>query len=265
MDSRYINWLKDKGISPTAYSVDETGRVWSIESEKYLTPQINKDNYHEVDLKWETNRTKQKVHRLVCQAFHGPPPDEDSEVDHLDMDRGNNSKSNLEWVSKAENIQRRNASGSDPGGKTKKPVVLTSIANNTCLLMLSHSDAIKYLVISAPTFYEALSKDREINGYYIYPLKNPEVLNNERNQNKAKQGDSSRIDTTKSPITSGTSSIRFPGTDDGSGGSGSGRQRGVEGIQGIQGTQVQVRAEEPLAPRLSEAAERILAKWGNKR
>jgi hypothetical protein len=48
------------------------------------------------------------VHRLVCEAFHGPHPDPTYTVDHIDRNRINNDATNLRWASKSE--QRRNAS-----------------------------------------------------------------------------------------------------------------------------------------------------------
>lgn len=43
------------------------------------------------------------VHRLVCMAFHGPPPSEDSVARHLDDDKMNNSPGNLAWGSVRQN------------------------------------------------------------------------------------------------------------------------------------------------------------------
>jgi predicted XRE-type DNA-binding protein len=42
------------------------------------------------------------VHRLVCEAFHGPCPD-GMHCRHLDGSRANNTPSNLCWGTKAEN------------------------------------------------------------------------------------------------------------------------------------------------------------------
>ena len=43
------------------------------------------------------------VHRLVCAAFHGPPPTEKHEVNHLNGVRGDNRAGNLQWVTCSEN------------------------------------------------------------------------------------------------------------------------------------------------------------------
>lgn len=45
-----------------------------------------------------------KVHRLVCEAFHGPPPEGKSYVLHLDENALNNRPENLKWGTQKENL-----------------------------------------------------------------------------------------------------------------------------------------------------------------
>jgi hypothetical protein len=45
-----------------------------------------------------------KVHRLVCEAFHGPAPNPRSVVIHLDEDATNNRPENLRWGTQKENL-----------------------------------------------------------------------------------------------------------------------------------------------------------------
>lgn len=45
-----------------------------------------------------------KVHRLICEAFHGPPPTPRSVVIHLDEDATNNRPENLRWGTQKENL-----------------------------------------------------------------------------------------------------------------------------------------------------------------
>lgn len=45
-----------------------------------------------------------KVHRLVCEAFHGPAPFEGAVVMHKDEDGGNNRHTNLAWGTQKENL-----------------------------------------------------------------------------------------------------------------------------------------------------------------
>lgn len=52
------------------------------------------------------NRTlgNMKVHRLVCEAFHGPPPFPRAVVLHLDENGLNNRPENLKWGTQKENL-----------------------------------------------------------------------------------------------------------------------------------------------------------------
>ena len=45
-----------------------------------------------------------KVHRLVCEAFHGPAPADKPVCMHMDEDSRNNRPSNLRWGSQKENL-----------------------------------------------------------------------------------------------------------------------------------------------------------------
>ena len=45
-----------------------------------------------------------KVHRMVCEAFHGPAPHGKPYVLHLDEDAHNNRPENLKWGTQKENL-----------------------------------------------------------------------------------------------------------------------------------------------------------------
>jgi hypothetical protein len=45
-----------------------------------------------------------KVHRAVCEAFHGPAPFERAVVIHIDEDAHNNRPENLKWGTQKENL-----------------------------------------------------------------------------------------------------------------------------------------------------------------
>ena len=45
-----------------------------------------------------------KIHRLVCEAFHGPAPEGKNVVLHLDEDATNNRPCNLRWGTQKENL-----------------------------------------------------------------------------------------------------------------------------------------------------------------
>ena len=46
---------------------------------------------------------QERVHRIVCTAYHGKPDDDRNVVDHIDTNRCNNRPENLRWVTRLEN------------------------------------------------------------------------------------------------------------------------------------------------------------------
>lgn len=46
----------------------------------------------------------ERVHRIVCTAYHGKPEGDRNIVDHIDINRCNNRKENLRWVTRLENV-----------------------------------------------------------------------------------------------------------------------------------------------------------------
>lgn len=114
----WIDWVE--GIPARLYQITTKGQVWSTETESFLKPDLKK-KYLEIDLKSEGFRAKKLVHRLVAHAFIGPPPPAQPEVNHISGDTHDNRVSNLEYVSRSENIVHRNeVLKSDKGGGVKK-------------------------------------------------------------------------------------------------------------------------------------------------
>ena len=63
------------------------------------------DLYKTVVLYVEGARRYRTVHRLVCEAFHGPPPEGKPLACHKDGDTLNNRADNLYWGSPEDNMQ----------------------------------------------------------------------------------------------------------------------------------------------------------------
>ncbi len=99
------------------YEISSLGRVWSFHT---ATPQIiaggrDKDGYPIAMLYRDGVRRAVGVHRLVCEAFNGPPNILHCEAAHLDGNRGNPRADNLKWVSKGENHYHRRLHGTSAG------------------------------------------------------------------------------------------------------------------------------------------------------
>ena len=113
-----INIKEIKGF--TGYSVTEDGRIWSNKSNKWLSPSLSYKGYQKVDLFCEGKRKGMYVHRLVAVAFLELPVGDAITVDHIDGDKINNSASNLQWLSVADNIikeQAKNYQFRNPTGR----------------------------------------------------------------------------------------------------------------------------------------------------
>jgi hypothetical protein len=69
-------------------------------NERLLNPSPNKHGYINV---WILDKSHY-VHTLVAKAFI-PNPENKPEINHKDLDKSNNHVSNLEWVTRSENMR----------------------------------------------------------------------------------------------------------------------------------------------------------------
>lgn len=84
------------------YYVSSDGRV--LGANGLLKPVRSKDGYLRCNIAQDGKFRLWLVHRLVAEAFI-PNPDNKPEVNHIDGDKSNNNVSNLEWVTREENIR----------------------------------------------------------------------------------------------------------------------------------------------------------------
>lgn len=112
------------------YAVSDQGRVMRVvESRngsmpKVLKPWENNQGYQIVTLSADAKQSRKQISRLVCEAFHGPPPSAQYQAAHGDGDPSNNGADNLRWATRAENmadclIHGTRATGARHGRTTK--------------------------------------------------------------------------------------------------------------------------------------------------
>ena len=90
-----------------AYEVSSTGRVRRVGAgRRYLRPQPcgRTGAYLKVNL---GRGVQVLVHRVVCEAFHGPPPTPAHHADHLDYNPRHNAADNRRWLAASLNIGRQ--------------------------------------------------------------------------------------------------------------------------------------------------------------
>ena len=91
---------------PTDYMIYADGRIYSLKSNKFLkfrTSKNKNNDYDYVTLYDDGSDYQISVHRMVAITFI-PNPENKPEVNHKDGNKHNNDISNLEWVSKSENV-----------------------------------------------------------------------------------------------------------------------------------------------------------------
>lgn len=99
------------------YQASDTGLIRRVAdlgrrdlARRILAQSIDEDGYHKVELRSNNRRRKFGVHQLVALAFIGTCPD-GYEVNHIDLDKGNNIPLNLEYITHAQNIKHAHEFG----------------------------------------------------------------------------------------------------------------------------------------------------------
>ena len=93
------------------YQVSNYGRVKRIKgAERLVKLTTQRNGYVYVTLHFSNTNKCFKTSRLVAKAFI-PNPNNYEEVDHINADKQNNTVSNLEWVTPAENKRRAKEMG----------------------------------------------------------------------------------------------------------------------------------------------------------
>jgi len=92
------------------YSVSDWGRVMRTaggsnctRTERLLKPYRDSSGYPCVRFCRPGVQARYKVHRLVCRAFHGEPPEGRPHVDHINSRRADARAENLQWIIQAAN------------------------------------------------------------------------------------------------------------------------------------------------------------------
>lgn len=91
--------------SHPSYFATSQGRIWSDKSQLFLSPIAGRRGYWRVNLSEGGVRVNAVgIHRLVCEAFHGPAPEGKPWALHRDGDPGNNVPENLYWGDPQDNV-----------------------------------------------------------------------------------------------------------------------------------------------------------------
>ena len=91
------------------YFVTRDGRIFSHQTERgwrprWLSAAVLTDGYRAYGFFSGGVGVTTRLHRVTCEAFHGPPPTPAHEVRHMDGDRANCAADNLAWGTRTENM-----------------------------------------------------------------------------------------------------------------------------------------------------------------
>lgn len=106
-------WVAIEGF---AYEVSDAGRVRRADTRRVLSPGLSGSGYPRVSLCRDGVITQRYVHDLVMCAFVGPRPIR-AVINHVDGNKSNNKRGNLEYTSHRRNIREAVRMGLQPIGE----------------------------------------------------------------------------------------------------------------------------------------------------
>lgn len=110
------------------YMVSSQGEMFAILDDGALKPIKGVPNmwgYLMVGIDRVKRGKKVRVHRLVCEAFNGPPPQGMNEVAHINGIPHDNRASNLRWTSRKQNEADKVRHGTKASGSRHGSAKLT--------------------------------------------------------------------------------------------------------------------------------------------
>lgn len=107
--------------------ISNIGNLYNSVTGKFSNAKVKPNDYIRVllPLKDGTKRMT-TIHRLVCMAFNGMPPDLSYEVDHINCDKTCSFEGNLEWVTKQENTKRAHENNLAPTAEDHYKSILSN-------------------------------------------------------------------------------------------------------------------------------------------
>lgn len=146
------------------YSISENGDVRNDKTNYILTNSLQ-NGYYSVRLSVKPNVGKHfRINRLVAQAFV-PNPENKAFVNHIDGNKLNNNKENLEWVSPSENSVHAYNTGLRKPNRTKS-VTQFSLDGELIMIFDSLREAERQTGVLQPKITEVCVGTRKSAGEF---------------------------------------------------------------------------------------------------
>jgi hypothetical protein len=111
---------------PAGIMIMSNGTLWRPSGKLIAQTIHRRTGYRYITLHMEGRSRVFRVNRLVCEAFHGPPPSPKHQARHLDGDRLNNAAWNLAWGTRKENEADKRRHGRVPVGEAHGQAKVTA-------------------------------------------------------------------------------------------------------------------------------------------
>ncbi|AAL82957.1 HNH endonuclease [Pseudomonas phage phiKZ] len=158
-----IEWRDIPGYS--AYEASNLGTIRHKRLNRICNFFLTKTSigtYLNIGAKNDEKTSKSKgVHILICLAFHGPSPGPNYEVNHKDGNKHNNLPSNLEWMTRGENIEHAYKNGLR---KENRRVIATDVTTGEKTTYYSMSELARALGVNKNTVW-VIIRDHKTKPY----------------------------------------------------------------------------------------------------
>lgn len=124
-------YLDEKWLSTDikGYYVSDKGRVWSEQSERFISGNTNKKGYAEFTLKKGGKTIRRYLHRMIAEAFLRNEKNYPI-VRHLDDNPSNNCVDNLAWGTQIHNMADARSNGIKMPSFRNNPELLEKAMTN---------------------------------------------------------------------------------------------------------------------------------------
>lgn len=150
------------------YEIDEYSRVFDSKG-RHIPDVGSPDYYRNITLDGKS----EIVHRLMAFSFLGEPPFPDMEVNHIDGVKSNNVLSNLEWVTRRENLIH----AYETGLRTDNTFLeVKDLRDGTVLEFYSIQECGRIFGLTGAAILQYLKRDRVrlLNNFYLVRRKGDE-------------------------------------------------------------------------------------------
>lgn len=158
------------------YLVSDTGRVFSIRWNKFMSTIRKEGTYVNVNLVKDNEIKTAYIHRLVAEAFL-PNPGHLPEVNHKDGNKQNNNVENLEWCSHSENMVH--CWKQLHKEKRGKAVVGIHKVEDSVIYFKSCTSAAEYFHMNKSNITSSIKRGGTCQGYYWHYASEDEIAEHE--------------------------------------------------------------------------------------